>query len=46
MEITSALVIVFSLLTIVMSADGSEQQNSLQPLIVGIKEAPPFSISC
>ena len=46
MKITSALVIGFSLLTIVMSTDVGGQQSSATPqqLIIGTKEAPPFSM--
>ena len=46
MKITIGLVIGFSLLIIGMSADVCGQQNSLsqKPLIVGTKEAPPFSM--
>ena len=46
MKITSALVIGFSLLITVMSTDVGGQQSSAasQPLIVGTKEAPPFSM--
>ena len=46
MKITPGLVIGFSLLMTVMSADVGGQQSSdaPQPLIVGTKEAPPFSM--
>ncbi len=46
MKITMRIVIGFSLLIIVMSTDVGGQQNSAapQPLIVGTKEAPPFSM--
>jgi len=46
MKITPVLVIGFSLLMAVMSADVGGQQSSAapQPLIVGTKKAPPFSM--
>ena len=46
MKITMSTVIGFSLLIIVMSNDVGGQQNSAaqQPLVVGTKEAPPFSM--
>jgi ABC-type amino acid transport substrate-binding protein len=46
MKITINLVIGFSLLINVMSTDVAGQQNSAvpRPLIVGTKEAPPFSM--
>jgi ABC-type amino acid transport substrate-binding protein len=46
MKITFGLVIGFSLLIIVMSTEVDGQQSSAasQPLIVGTKEAPPFSM--
>jgi len=46
MKITTGLVIGFSLLMTVMSTDVNGQQSSAapQPLIVGTKEAPPFSM--
>ena len=46
MKNTTGLVICFSLLIIVMSTDVGGQQSSsaLQPLIVGTKESPPFSM--
>jgi polar amino acid transport system substrate-binding protein len=46
MKITISLIISFSLLIIVMASDVGGQQSSstLQSLIVGTKEAPPFSM--
>ena len=46
MKTTPGLVIGFSLLMTVMSAYVGGQQSSAapQPLIVGTKEAPPFSM--
>ena len=46
MKITSCLVIGFALLAIFFSKDVDGQQNlsSPQPLIVGTKESPPFSM--
>ena len=46
MKITTGLLIGFSLLMIVLSTDVGGQQSSTapQPLIVGTKEAPPFSM--
>ena len=46
MKITTCLVIGVSLLMTVMPADSAGQQGSAapQPLIVGTKEAPPFSM--
>jgi len=46
MKITTGLVIGFSFLMTVMSTDVGGQQSStaLQPLIVGTKESPPFSM--
>ena len=46
MKITTIFLIVFSLMITVMSTDGHGQQDSKssQPLIVGTKEAPPFSM--
>jgi len=46
MKNTTGLVICFSLLIIVISTDVGGQQSSsaLQPLIVGTKESPPFSM--
>ena len=46
MKITMNLVICFSLLITVSSTDVAGQQNSAapQPMIVGTKEAPPFSM--
>lgn len=46
MKITIGLVIGFSLLIGVMSTDvgGQQSSNALQPLVVGTKEAPPFSM--
>lgn len=46
MKLTTGTVICFLLLIIVVSTDVSGQQNSnsTQPLIVGTKESPPFSM--
>ncbi|MGD8771174.1 MAG: hypothetical protein PVJ06_14130 [Desulfobacterales bacterium] len=46
MKITIGLVICFSLLTFAVSTDvgGQQSSNSPQPLIVGTKESPPFSM--
>ena len=46
MKITIGLVVGFSLLIIAMSTDvgGQQSSNAPQPLIVGTKEAPPFSM--
>ena len=46
MKNTTGLVICFSLLIIVMSTDvgGQQSSNAPQPLIVGTKESPPFSM--
>ncbi len=46
MKIAPGLVISFSLLLIVMSTDvgGQQGSNVSQPLIVGTKESPPFSM--
>ena len=46
MKITSCLVIGFALMAIFFPKDVGGQQNSSvsQPLIVGTKEAPPFSM--